>query len=155
MSEQSDMAAYAAAMEPEVPTEMGKLWEKHLAVTRQHLRVANCFSALRDFEKGFGKLKGVGNLVFEIGHSRGQLEAGLIRLQLRKDDVFHVAGNWSVTEEGDATVEFAQVTTVSCPGPQLGTELRRLIGSKQLKLILDRVSMEANLASFLPEFGEE
>jgi hypothetical protein len=152
MSEQNDMATCAA--DPQLLTEMGRLWEKHIAVTRQHLQIAHCFSAMRDFEKAFGKLKGVESLVFEVGHSHGKLEAGLIRLQLRQGGNPHVAGRWFVTEDGHASVVFPDVTTISCAGSDLGAELRGLLGRKQLKLIIDRVAMEANLASFLPDFGE-
>jgi hypothetical protein len=154
MTEQRDVPQIVDA-EPEALTAVGKLFEKHIAVTRTNLRIANSFSAMREFEKNIGKLKGVESLVFDPVGGRGGVSSGIIRLQLRKGGDAHVAGSWKVDDDGQAFVEFPGVASISCLGPNLGTELRRLLGSKQLKLIIDRVVMEANLASFLPDFGED
>jgi hypothetical protein len=94
----------------------------------------------------------------KIGHIPEAVVAaftGFIRLRFREDGISHVAGHWIVTEDGHATVAFPEVTNVSCPGPQLGMELRKLLGSPRLKRIIDRAITESNLAAFLPDFGGE
>lgn len=154
MTNQGNIVSQAGP-EPEVLTAVGKLFEEHIAVTRKSLRVANSFAAMREFEKSVSKLKGVESLVFDPVSGRGGVASGVIRLRLRKDGDAQVAGSWRVDDDGQAFVEFPGVASISRPGPNLGTELRRLLGSKQLKLIIDRVVMETNLASFLPDFGDD
>ncbi|MBY3155203.1 hypothetical protein HFO56_23050 [Rhizobium laguerreae] len=147
-----DAAGRAKSLETEPLTEVGKLFEKHIAVAKMNLNIAQCFSAMRDFETRIGKLNGVRSLHFEPGPNRGGIAAGTVRLQLGDRVQALVAGHWNVTDNGYAIVEFPGVT-ISSRGHQFGMELKKLLWNGTLKLIIDRVTASADDALFLPDFG--
>lgn len=134
-------------------TEMGALFEKHIAVARTSLRIAQCFSAMRDFENKVSGLNGVEFLRFEPGNNRQYLEAGLVRLCLKPGGWSHVAGHWFVEADGTATIDFLVIPVITVRGPQLSAELLKVRLDGHLKLVIDAVAASAREADFLPDFG--
>ena len=131
-------------------TEVGALFEKHAAVARTNLRIAQCFSAMRDFETKVSTMNGVEFLRFELGNSPKYLEAGLVRLCLKPGGWSHVAGHWFVEADGTATVDFMVMPVISVHGPQLSFELLKVRLDGYLKVIIDAVVASAREADFYP-----
>ncbi|MCV9964271.1 hypothetical protein OIU34_20505 [Pararhizobium sp. BT-229] len=118
-------------------TEVALLYERHASAARTSLKIAQCFSAMRDFEKKVRALNGVSSFRFEVGRKPEVLEAGIIKLQFRPDAVPRVVGHWTVDRNGVGQIDFLDIPVLSGLGSSLGTELRRLFSDGRLTRVLN------------------
>jgi hypothetical protein len=117
-------------------TEVGALFEEHIAVVRSGLRVANSFSAMRDFETKVSSLNGVESLRFEPLVNPLYVAAGLVRIRLSSGERSHIAGHWSVQRDGTATIDFIEIPVISVLGSRLSFELSKVRSDGRLKRII-------------------
>jgi hypothetical protein len=128
-------------------SEVAALSERHATAARTSLKIAQCFSAMRDFEKKVRALKGVASFRFEVGRNLDFLEAGIVKVQFRTDAAPCVVGHWTVDRNGVGEIDFLVVPVLSALGSSLGTELRSLFSDGRLTRVL-------NAAAALSSTGE-
>lgn len=122
------------------PTEVAILSERHASAARTSLKIAQCFSAMRDFEKKVRRLKGVVSFTFEKGRNPEVLEAGIVRLQFRPDVAPCVIGHWTVDSSGFGRIDFLDIPVLTGIGSALGSELRALFTDGRLTRVLTAAS---------------
>lgn len=126
-------------------SEVAALSERHATAARTSLKIAQCFSAMRDFEKKVRALKGVSSFRFEVGRNPDFLEAGIVKVQFRPDAAPLVVGHWTVDGDGVGQIDFLVIPVLSALGSSLGVELRKLFSDGRLTRVLNVAAASSSI----------
>jgi hypothetical protein len=97
----------------------------YLSITRYHLRISECFSALVRFEEFVSRYPGIDAIRFVPGSPNGFVASGTVVAWLGSPPTERVIGSWLVKEDGTGTVELGDHKFANMRGSDLSREMLR------------------------------
>lgn len=102
---------------------VGELKDKHLTITRDNLRIGQCFSTMARFEESVRKFPGIASFLFVVETGVDAVASGSVRVRFARTLAECVLGTWRVKNDGTASVRLGDCIMSNLRGDELQRQL--------------------------------